>query len=128
MNFDLSLYPKFWISIFWIPTLKSFEIGFSVLFSTAMLIFMIFDPRLLPQLSEKRDKKQKLMKKWKTACETMEGCNVNGFDSWGRQDIRFYSWWTKIRLLWFYSWEGKVDFFFQRKSSQGLLGLDWQVI
>jgi len=24
---------------------------------------MIFDPRLLPQLSEKRDKKQKLMKK-----------------------------------------------------------------
>ena len=49
--------------IFLVLTSKGCEIGFSVLSSTSIPIFMIFYPRLLPQLSEKRDKKEQSMKK-----------------------------------------------------------------
>ena len=73
MKFELFLSSKFQISFFLVLTSKGCEIGFSVLSSTSIPIFMIFYPRLLPQLSEKRDKKEQSMKKnAKTSFKTAE--------------------------------------------------------
>ena len=48
-----------------------------------MPIFISFEPRLLSQLSEKREKGEKTMKKeCKTTCKTVEGCKTNSIDSW----------------------------------------------
>ena len=41
---------------------------------------MIFEPPLLPQLNEKREKGEK--KSMKKQCKTAEGGKTNGFDSW----------------------------------------------
>ena len=53
---------------------------------------MIFEPHLMPQLSGKRDKGEKIYEnKCKTTYKTIEGGKTNDFDSWGRVDIRFCS-------------------------------------
>jgi len=53
---------------------------------------MIFEPHLLPQLSVKRDQGEKCMKiNVKPPIKQLREKKINGFDSWGSVDIRFYS-------------------------------------
>ena len=50
-----------------------YRVGFFVLFSITMPIFIIFEPHLLPQLSEKWEKGKKLLKKYKNCLENCWG-------------------------------------------------------
>lgn len=113
-----SFFKIFSFKFLWVWPSKIRKIGFFVLSSTSMPIFISFEPRLLSQLSEKREKGEKTMKKeCKTTCKTVEGCKTNSIDSWedtcktvegditngfdslGRLYTRFCSWETKIKLL-----------------------------
>ena len=78
-----SFFKIFSFKFLWVWTSKIRKIGLFVLSSTSMPIFISFEPRLLSQLSEKREKGEKTMKKeCKTTCKTVEGCKTNGIDSW----------------------------------------------
>ena len=74
MNFEFFLSLKFKVLNFF--RFKLCEIGFFVLSSTSMPIFISFEPRLLSQLSEKREKGEK-------QCKTAVRVKTNSFDSWG---------------------------------------------
>ena len=65
------------------------QVFFVLSSTTTMPNFMIFELRLLPQLSEKKERRYK--KIFAKQCKTIEGDRNKGFDSWGRLYTRFYS-------------------------------------
>ena len=95
-SFFLFLNLKFQTCL--VSTSKNCEIGFSVISSTTMPIFIIFYPHLLPQLSEKEIRKKKSKKKCKNHMWNSLGGKINGFNIWRRLDTWFYSCVKKIWL------------------------------